>query len=186
MSGPKWSRCLAACALIAGLALAGCTARQTVTTRPKTDPSPSRSYLSKPVTSGWLRTVGRGSGLVLVFECQKVAAHGKDLPYRFVVFNENPGARSWDDALFVVWQVNVGSQGWGAAGDYPVSNIGNYDFPGLTLRSGESTIHAGALSGREGLGNTPYLSVLTPLLKGGDRDMAAQLASGPPVTVRLE
>jgi hypothetical protein len=203
MSGLKWSRCVAVCALIAGLALAGCTARQTVTTRPKAALSPSQSYLSKPVTSGWLRTVGRSNGLVLVFECQQVFAHGKDLHYRFVVFNESPTVRSWDDALFVVHLKKIGrdvdqpiQQGNNAfmltqdvvtIGDYPSRGIfPSRDFPGLTLRSGESTTHPQVWPGLGGTGRPSYLRALTPSFKGGANGRAALLVSAPQVTVRFE
>ena len=190
---------LAVFGLTASLLLSGCVTRQPATQVQTTAPSPSQAYLSKPVAFGWLRTVGRSEGLVLVFDCQEVAAKGKDLSYRFVVFNEGSEVRAWDDALFVVNSRRadgytdpdpddeVVPSGLGLVyGDYPISYLGNYDFPGLVLRSGDSTTHAGKLSGREWPGNKPYLSLIAPSFKAGDRDRALILVSAPHVAVTLK
>ncbi len=195
----RWKRRLVVCAATVILALAGCTSRQPATPPPPEAPPPSQVYLSKPVPAGWLRTVGRSNDLVLIFECQKVAAHDKALRYRFVVVNESPDARSWDDALFVVGHKNAAGYPdpdpndnlvptglGGVSGDYLISGLGPYEYPGLVLRSGESTTHAGELSGREGRGDEPYRSQITPSFKGGDKRSAEVLVSAPYVTVRLE
>ena len=198
MTGLRRQRLIVLCAAIACLVLAGCAARQPAKTPPVT-PSRSEAYVSTPVPSGWLRTVGRANGLVLVFECEELAKPDKDLHYRFVVFNESSGIRSWDDALFVVNAKKadgyddsdpndeVVPTGFGAyPGDDPISYFGNIDFPGLTLRSGESTTHAGEWSGREDPNSLPYASLFTPSFKAGDRDSAKALVSAPHLTVSLE
>ena len=100
--------------------------------------SAAESYLSTPVRAGWVREVGRGDGLVLVFETPTELDAGRDWPARFVLFNDGGRDRTWQNAEF-----GVHITGFQRGGSM---TIGFYRGPGmqnspLVLRSGESTTH---------------------------------------------
>jgi hypothetical protein len=83
-----------------------------------------------------VREVGRGDGLVLVFETPTELDAGRDWPARFVLFNDGGRDRTWQNAEFGVHITGFQRGGSMTIGFYRGPGMQNSPF---VLRSGEST-----------------------------------------------
>lgn len=100
----------ASCVFALAALLVGCSSVKTASSPPTMKQSPSQAYLARPGIAGWIRSVGRKDGLVLVFETPSQLSEGKDWPARFVLFNESGKDLHLDNARFGV-EV-TGSEKW--------------------------------------------------------------------------
>ncbi|MDP2181104.1 MAG: hypothetical protein Q8K99_00850 [Actinomycetota bacterium] len=105
---------------------------------PESPPGPSERYLTTGPEDGWIRTVGRNDGFVLVFETQETFEAAGAWDYRLVLFNESGSDVTWDQLLLGLRGRADGAP-WD---DFSIGLTGPYltePIPPVTLRSGEST-----------------------------------------------